>query len=67
MVGPFGVEPKTSALSARRSNQLSYRPPDPKIHCPKYFMGFAQNIDQNNTAEISLDETLFYTECLAAF
>jgi hypothetical protein len=27
MVGPIGIEPMTSALSARRSNQLSYGPP----------------------------------------
>ena len=26
LVGPSGVEPETSALSARRSSQLSYRP-----------------------------------------
>ena len=26
MVGPSGIEPETSALSAQRSNQLSYGP-----------------------------------------
>ena len=26
LVGPSGIEPETSALSARRSSQLSYRP-----------------------------------------
>ena len=26
LVGPSGIEPETSALSARRSNQLSYEP-----------------------------------------
>jgi hypothetical protein len=26
VVGPSGIEPETSALSARRSNQLSYGP-----------------------------------------
>ena len=52
MAGATGLEPATSGVTGRRSNQLSYAPGTPAIVGAEYEVGISPELHQNRAIEL---------------